>query len=203
MPPPCEQPPNEPRTALLDLLARYAYQYRPDQPFRLASGRTSPEYIDCKLALSRPEAMVVLGRLIHDRLGQDVTAAGGLTMGSDPLAMATAQWSAQTAHPVRWFSVRKESKDHGHVKAIEGCLSPGDRVAVLDDVATSGGSTIKALERCRNAGLEVVQAIVLIDREVGGLEAIQKALGGDASAEAIFTKSEVRQVWERTVARQE
>ena len=98
---------------------------------------------------------------------------------------------------MRWFSVRKEPKDHGAGKTVEGNLKEGDRVAVLDDVATQGSSTIKAIERCRQAGFEVVQAIVLVDREAGGLDKIRAALKEGASVEAVFRKSEIKAAWDK------
>ena len=107
---------------LLDHLAKHAYMYRPEKPFLLVSGKYSDEYLDCKLALSQPGAMAALGRVILTELEPRVVAIGGLTMGSDPIAMSTSQASANTGQPLRWFSVRKESKAHGQKKLIEGAV---------------------------------------------------------------------------------
>src|SRR5258705_11411460 len=103
----------DPKQILLGELAVHAYQYRPEQPFTLVSGAKSDEYLDCKLALSQPTAMSVLGKVILRELTADVVAVGGLTMGSDPIAMSTSQASAGTAKPVRWFSGGKDQKEHG------------------------------------------------------------------------------------------
>lgn len=181
---------------LIDMLATHAYQYRPESPFLLASGLTSPEYLDCKLALSQPQAMAALGRVVLSELAHDVVAIGGLTMGSDPIAMAACQASAGTGHGVRWFSVRKDPKAHGQRKRIEGDVQVGERVAIVDDVVTSGSSTIKAIQACREYGLDVVQVIVLVDREQdNGLANIRRAAGAEHSVEVIFTKNEIIDYW--------
>lgn len=184
------------REALLRELAQYAYQYNEEKPFLLVSGALSPEYLDCKLALSRPAAMAALGPVLHGLLKPEVVAIGGLTMGSDPLAMATSQTSAGTKQPVRWFSVRKEAKGHGQKKLVEGSVAPGEAVAIVDDVCTSGQSTIKALEAAREFGLKVAQVIVLVDRQQqDGMANIQKAAGEGVPVTAVFTKSEVKNTW--------
>jgi orotate phosphoribosyltransferase len=186
----------DPKQILLDELAIHAYQYRPEKPFVLVSGATSDEYLDCKLALSQPTAMSVLGKVILRELPTDVVAIGGLTMGSDPIAMSTSQASAGTEQPVRWFSVRKDQKEHGQKKRIEGSIKPGDRVAIVDDVVTSGMSTIAAIQACREFGLSVAIAIVLVDRQQSsGLENIQRELGDGAQVKAIFTKNEIKERW--------
>jgi orotate phosphoribosyltransferase len=180
---------------LLKLLAEFAYDYKVDG-FLLASGQTSDEYLDCKKALSRPEALASLGRLVMSGMDDHVEAVGGLTMGSDPIAIATAMVSNEI-RPVRWFSVRKDAKGHGRKKLIEGDVQSGNRVVVVDDVVTTGGSTIQAIEKCREFGLHVVQVIVLVDREQnGGIDAIRSAAGTDVPVTALFTKTEVRQEWD-------
>lgn len=184
------------RSELLTLLAQHAYQFRPENPFTLASGATSDEYLDCKLAESQPAAMVALGKVFLSKLQRGVVAIGGLTMGSDPIAMGTAMASCGTEQPVRWFTVRKEPKIHGQMKLIEGSVQPGEPVAVVDDVVTSGNSTIKAITACRDAGLNVVQVVVLVDREqAGGMEKIRQAAGSGVPVSAVFTKSEIKGRW--------
>ena len=180
---------------LLIQLAKYAYRCSPEKIFPLASGGMSNEYLDCKKALSHPDTMAILGPLIRARLSAGVIAVGGLTMGADPIAMSASQSSAGTNHPVRWFSVRKEPKKHGLQKLIEGAVQPGDRVVVVDDVVTSGGSTVKAIEACHAEKLVVVQVIVLVDREQSnGIENIRAKAG--CPVEAICTKSEIAAVWQ-------
>jgi len=187
---------NTARTALLDELVRHAYQYSPEKPFLLVSGQYSDEYLDCKLALSQPAAMAALGKVFIAQLTAPVVAIGGLTMGSDPIAMSTSQTSYGTPKPLRWFTVRKEAKGHGQKKLVEGSVKPGESVAVVDDVCTTGGSTVKAIEAAREFGLKVAQVIVLVDREQSdGMANIRRAAGDGVEVSAIFTKSQVKQRW--------
>lgn len=185
------------REDLLGFLAEYAYQFRPENPFVLASGATSPEYLDCKLALSQPGAMVALGEVFLSFLERGVVAIGGLTMGSDPIAIGTAYASAANKdHPVRWFSVRKEPKHHGQMRLIEGSVQDGEQVAVVDDVVTSGGSTIRAIKECRASGLDIVQVLVLVDRQQDdGMAKIKAEVGPDIAVRAIFNKQEIKARW--------
>jgi orotate phosphoribosyltransferase len=106
----------------------------------------------------------------------DVKAEGGLTMGADPIASATATVSWQLGRPIDAFYVRKEPKGHGTQKWIEGdkTVKPGTPVVIVEDVCTTGGSALKAIERARIHGLEVKRAIALVDREEGGRETIEK-----------------------------
>ncbi len=190
------QPNDDARAALLDELVRHAYQYSPEKPFLLVSGQYSDEYLDCKLALSQPAAMAVLGRVILSRLKTPVAAIGGLTMGADPIAMSTSQASFGTERPLRWFTVRKEAKGHGQKKLVEGSVKPGEAVVVVDDVCTTGGSTVRAIEAARDFGLNVLQVIVLVDREQSdGIANIQRAAGPDVEVTAVFTKTQVKQRW--------
>jgi orotate phosphoribosyltransferase len=104
-----------------------------------------------------------------------VDAVGGLTLGADPIAYAISLASSSTASPLRAFTVRKEAKTHGTGKLIEGPLREGDRVAVIEDVITSGGSALKAIAALLNAGATVVGVLALVDREEGGRQAIEAA----------------------------
>lgn len=186
------------RDALLTLLARHAYRRaEPGQPFRLASGELSEEYLDCRQALGHAAAMVALGRLVCGVLGDEVQAVGGLTLGADPVANAAAHESAGTDRELRAFWVRKERKGHGRARSIEGPVTEGDAVCVVDDVVTSGGSTLQAVARCREAGLRVVQVVAVVDREVGGLSHIVEGVGPDVPVSALFLKSEVAEAWAR------
>lgn len=186
------------RAVLLQWLARKAYQYRPNAPFSLASGGTSPEYLDCRQALSHPEALDAAARLMSSHLSADVEAVGGLTMGADPLAVATSQAAerAQPGRDLRWFSVRKAPKGHGRGRLVEGDVPPGTRVAVIDDVATTGGSTREAVEKCRAEGLDVVQVLVLVDREQGGMSLLRSLVREETPVGAIVTKTDIRAVWD-------
>ncbi|WP_438037047.1 orotate phosphoribosyltransferase [Sorangium sp. So ce204] len=180
---------------LLKLLAKHAYAYKPGG-FKLASGAISDEYLDCKQALSQAEALPALGRALLDMIDPRVTALGGLTMGADPIAIAASYASAEAARPLVWFSVRKDRKEHGRKKMIEGSVRQGVDVAIVDDVVTTGGSTIEAIRKCRDGGLHIVQVIVLVDREQGGLENIRQEVGPEIPIKPVFTKSEVRAEWE-------
>lgn len=184
------------RALLLEQLARYAYQWSPEKHIPLASGQLSNEYLDCKTALSRPETMATLGPVVLSMLDRSVVAIGGLTMGADPIAMSACQSSSGGIQKVNWFSVRKDAKEHGLRKLIEGCVKAGDRVAVVDDVVTTGGSTVKAIEGCRAFGLKVVQVIVLVDREQSnGLANVADA--AKCPVDAICTKSEIAAAWHK------
>jgi orotate phosphoribosyltransferase len=189
-------PSGDARTELLDELVHHAYQFSPEKPFLLVSGQYSDEYLDCKLALSQPRAMAALGRVFLSKLKTPVVAIGGLTMGSDPIAMSASQASFGSDRPLRWFTVRKEAKGHGQKKLVEGSVQPGEAVAVVDDVCTTGGSTVKAIEAARDFGLRVAEVIVLVDREQSdGIANIQRAAGADVPVTAVFTKSEVKKRW--------
>jgi orotate phosphoribosyltransferase len=121
-----------------------------------------------------------------------VTAVGGLTFGADPLAVATAFASELNAQPIHAFSIRKTRKDHGMIRWIDGDIQPGQRVAIIDDVATTGGSTIKAIERARAEGLEVVRAVIFVDRQEGGIENIKRHV---SKVTRIVTRDELMARW--------
>jgi orotate phosphoribosyltransferase len=179
------------RRKLLELLAMYAYEYRPEG-FVLASGIRSEEYLDCRAALSHAEALVPLGRIVLECLDKRVVAVGGLTMGADPIAISAALASGK----INWFSVRKQPKPHGLKKMIEGDLQEGALVAVVDDVVTTGNSTVEAITKCREAGFRVLQVIVLVDREeAGGLAKVASAAGEGVQVLKLFAKSEIGAEW--------
>lgn len=180
------------RTELLSILHKHAFQYRPAKPFTLASGRLSPTYLDCKTALSLPQALAVLGPLVVTNLQRDITAVGGLTMGADPIAISASMASAGTPHPVKWFSIRKKSKDHGTVRYVEGNVKMDERVSIVEDVLTSGKSTIQAIGRCLEEGLDVAQVIVLIDRQEGdGLAKVKHVVGETVPVTVLFTLEDI------------
>lgn len=151
--------------------------------FVLASGRRSSLYVDCRLTTMSPEGQRLIGRIGLDTLratGWPVDAVGGLTLGADPIAYAIAHASALAAESdagglVRAFTVRKEAKQHGTGKLIEGPFMAGDRVVVVEDVITTGGSALKAVDAVRAAGGEVLGVLALVDREEGGREALEAA----------------------------
>jgi orotate phosphoribosyltransferase len=151
--------------------------------FVLASGRRSTLYVDCRLTTMSPDGQLLIGRAGLATLretGWPVDAVGGLTLGADPIAYAIAHASALAAERgsdemVRAFTVRKEAKQHGTGKLIEGPFVRGDRVVVVEDVITTGGSALRAVEAVRAAGGVVMGVLALVDREEGGREALEAA----------------------------
>jgi orotate phosphoribosyltransferase len=147
------------REQIIELVRKRGYE-RSDEPFELASGELSHDYIDGKRAVGDGEDLALVARAIVEAVREPFDVAGGLTMGADPFAHAVA-----IVKPCGWFSVRKESKGRGLNRYIEGRrLGPGDRVLLVDDVVTTGGSIVTAHERVKATGATVVAAITLVDR---------------------------------------
>jgi len=167
--------PSTDRLRLLELLRQLSFERR---QVILASGKESDFYIDCKRTALTAEGHVLIGRclLAEVLLVQPlVRAVGGLTLGADPIASAIALTSFLQGQPIDAFIVRKEPKGHGTGQWIEGrkTVPDGSRVIVLEDVVTTGGSALKAIERCRAEQLVVVACLALVDRLEGGREAIE------------------------------
>lgn len=144
--------------------------------FTLASGRQSDLYIDARLTTMSPDGLATIGPLALDRMqkaGWQPDAVGGLTLGADPVSYAIAHASALAGAPVRAFTVRKEAKTHGTGKLIEGPFRAGDRVVVIEDVITTGGSALKATAAVKAAGGVVLGVLAVVDREEGGREALE------------------------------
>jgi orotate phosphoribosyltransferase len=154
----------------------------------LTSGATAQYYVDAKRAILRPEGFAVLAELVAERArARGATAVGGLTLGADPIACAALAGGAD----VKAFFVRKEAKAHGLQRRIEGpVLHNGDRCLVVEDVVTSGGSTIAALDAVRDAGLAVCGVVAVLDRLAGGAERIAEA-AAPAPYEALTTIDDV------------
>jgi orotate phosphoribosyltransferase len=142
----------------------------------LTSGRKAQYYVDAKRAILRPAGFLAVGELVADQARRlEATAVGGMTMGADPIACAALAAGAQ----VKAFFVRKERKEHGLQRWIEGpALDAGEVCLVVEDVVTTGGSTIAAIERIRDEGLVVAGVVSVLDRLAGGAEAIAEAAGG-------------------------
>jgi len=179
------------RDQLKTLLQTYSIRYG---EFKLASGQTSNVYIDGKLTTCRAAAMPLVGRLFLQKMQERrwlPSAVGGLTLGADPIAMAIAHESSGSGRPVDAFVIRKETKKHGTMKFIEGLTqTDGLPVVILDDVCTTGGSTITAIERARESGLQVLGVVCLVDREMGAPENIEAL---NCPFDRIFTLSELRE----------
>jgi orotate phosphoribosyltransferase len=179
------------RDRLREILRRYSV--RRGGEFRLASGKISDVYCDARVTTCRAEAMPLIGRLFLDLFAEREwrpEAVGGLTMGADPIVIAVARESLDRGPGINAFLVRKEPKGHGRRRQIEGLASddPLD-VVILDDVCTTGDSTIKAIEVAREAGHRVLGAACLVDRQEGAREAIEAGLGCPFGS--IFTLGEL------------
>ena len=155
----------------------------------LTSGRTAEYLVDAKRAILLPEGFRALGELVAEEArAVGATAVGGITMGADPIACAALAGGAD----VKAFFVRKERKEHGLSRWIEGPpLQPGERCLVVEDVVTTGGSTVKAIDRIREEGFEVAGVLVILDRLAGGDETIRAAAGPEARYTALTTIDDV------------
>ena len=178
------------RRQLLELLKEKSFRYSPDKPFKLVSGRESPYYIDCRPTTHNAQGLALIGEIFFDLIRDlKVDAIGGLTMGADPIAHATALTSYLKGAPINAFSVRQRPKGHGAGGLLVGDVAPGDRVVVVEDVVTTGGSALKAVAAARDFGLTVVKVLVLVDRQEGGKEAVAQEV---PEVEAVFTISDLR-----------
>ncbi|MCX5902225.1 MAG: orotate phosphoribosyltransferase [Proteobacteria bacterium] len=180
---------------LMTLLLEKSIKYSDTPEFKLASGRMSDFYVDCRKVTHNAEGKYLIGNIIFALIQElPVQAIGGLTLGADPIASAVAYTAFLNKKKINSFVIRKERKEHGLKKLVEGDVQPGDRVVIVDDVITTGGSTIRAIEAAREEGLEVVKTVVLVDREEGGREEIVKCI---SSVEALFTKTELLEAYRK------
>jgi len=163
---------------LVNLIKQMSFQYNEKPIYKLTSGAFSNYYFNMKKTTYSPEGSYLIGKLIFEKIkkvGLRVSAIGGLTMGADPIAFAVARYSYDAKEPIQAFVVRKEPKEHGMKLQIEGNVSPGDHVVIIDDVVTTGASTIKAIKVAKEQGLIVDAAIVLVDRcEQNGRQNIEE-----------------------------
>ncbi len=180
----------EMRERLIELLLEFAFQYSETPRFKLAHGGGSQFYFNCKRVTLDPEGMCLIGNLVYEAVkGQGIRGIGGLTLGADPIANAAAYTSWLRGEPIQSFVVRKTQKDHGIIAPIEGKVKAGDRVFVVDDVITTGGSTLQAISACRQSGLEIAGVVALVDRqEMGGR---QRILEEAPNFTALVTRDEV------------
>jgi orotate phosphoribosyltransferase len=205
-------PPPNPREQLLRLLATQSFRLG---EFKLASGGTSDYYIDCRTTTLHADGARLVGRLVYDLIQKERWKAqgiGGMTMGADPIVTAVSILSAQsivTRAPARTkpldspdeymihgFLVRKAEKAHGTGQKIEGVCKQGARVVIVDDVCTTGGSTIQAIEAAKAAGMNVVGVVCIVEREEAKGRPAVEAAAAPAKFISLFTASEVRAMHE-------
>ena len=175
---------------LRDLLCRKSLQLG---EFTLVSGEKSNVYVDSKLTTYSAAALPLIGRVFlrkFQQRGWTPEAAGGLTLGADPIALAIARESTEAGRAIDAFTVRKTAKDHGTGRGIEGlAVTAGLKVVILDDVCTKGGSTAQAVEKALAAGMKMLGAVCLVDRGQGAAEMLEQRFG--IALEHIFTLEEL------------
>ncbi len=163
--------------------------------FKLSSGGTSDYYIDCRLTTLDATGALLTGETVLQEIksrGWQAGAIGGLTMGADPIVVATSVISAQQGKPVHGFLVRKAEKAHGTGQRVEGFRQKAARVVIVDDVCTTGASTVQAIEAAREFGFEITGVLCLVERqEAGGRPNVEKA-ASPAPFVALFTANDVR-----------
>ena len=186
------------RKALLHLIAQHSFRLG---DFVLSSGARSDYYIDCRTTTLHAEGGRLVGLVFYDLIREhklEPDAVGGLTMGADPLVSNIASASAwyHLEHPkaplVHGFLVRKAEKAHGTGRRVEGFCEPDARVVIVDDVCTTGASTIQAIQAARQAGMRVVGVLCMVDREEHNGRAAVEAAAQDAPFFALFTAAEAR-----------
>jgi orotate phosphoribosyltransferase len=181
---------------LVRLIHDKAFKYSEEPVFKLVSGRMSNYYFNCKTVTLHPEGMYLIGNIVFDMIRDSgARGIGGLTLGADPIADAVAYTSYIKNSPIESFVIRKTAKAHGTMQWIEGNMSAGDKVAIVDDVITTGKSTIEAITKAKEGGLEIVKVIALVDRQEGGRENIE-AIGH--KVETIVTREEVMKLYRST-----
>lgn len=180
------------REELLNLLATNSFRLG---EFTLSSGAKSDYYIDCRTTTLHAQGAELTGRVFLDLIqqqGWQPKAVGGLTMGADPIVVATAVISAQAGAHIHGFLVRKAEKAHGMGRRVEGFQEKGARVVIVDDVCTTGSSTIQAIDAAREFGFNIAGVACLVERlEAGGRPAVEKA-AAQAPFISVFTSNDVK-----------
>ncbi|HZE25429.1 MAG TPA: orotate phosphoribosyltransferase [Blattabacteriaceae bacterium] len=180
------------RDELLELLATNSFRLG---EFTLSSGGKSDYYIDCRTTTLHAHGAELTGRVFLELIqqkGWQPQAVGGLTMGADPIVVATSIISSQAGAPIHGFLVRKAEKAHGMGRRVEGFQEKGARVVIVDDVCTTGGSTIQAIEAAREFGFNITGVACLVERlEAGGRPAVEKA-AAPAPFISVFTSNDVK-----------
>ena len=183
---------------LIDLIIERTFRFTDKPTFKLASGKMSSYYFNCKPTTLNSEGMYLIGNLLYDviksRKSWKAKGVGGLTLGADPISNAIAHTFYLKDEEMESFVVRKEPKKHGTMLWVEGNVGNGDKVIIIEDVITTGGSIIKAIDRAKKCGLNVLGVIVLIDRQEGGKEKIE-AKG--VKVETLLTREEIFKVYSK------
>ena len=162
------------REELFELLKKYAYK---KGEFTLSSGNTSEHYVNCKPVTLGGRGLTLASLMMLKEVDPDAVSVAGLTLGADPLVSGVAVVSALDRKILNALIVRKEAKGHGTQAWIEGPLPPeGSCVTVLEDVVTTGGSSLKAVEKLRDVGCRVERVVTIVDRQEGGEEAMKEAV---------------------------
>jgi len=181
------------RAQLLSMLAEKSFRLG---EFKLSSGGTSDYYIDCRLTTLDANGALLTGQAVLEEIHRQgwwqADAIGGLTMGADPVVVATSVISAQQGKPMPGFLVRKAEKTHGTGQRIEGFRQKPARVVIVDDVCTTGASTIQAIEAAREFGFEVTGVLCLVERQEAGGRANVEKVAAPAPFIALFTANDVR-----------
>ena len=187
------------KNRLMEILLAKSFQYAEEPIFKLVSGGVSNFYFNCKPTMLDPEGKELIGRLIFTKIQHlEIAGIGGLELGSVPISGAVSLISQLEGRPIKEFIVRKEKKDHGMPAKVEGEFVAGDQVVVVDDVITTGGSTIKAIEAVQKLGLKVTKVLVLVDRqELNGKQNIEKFC---PDVEPLIQRSEVMALYKRRKA---
>ena len=179
---------NDHRAKLLAAIKEKAYR---EGDFTLASGKKSDYYIDMKEVTLDAEGSLLVGEAIFEKIkGWGVSEVGGMELGSVPISTAISVVSAQKGAPLGNFIVRKESKGHGTGKKIEGKIGPGVKVVVVEDVVSTGGSSMKAIAAIEEAGAEIAGVVTIVDREMGGADTFSHR---NIRFEPLFTVSQIKE----------
>ena len=174
------------RSSLQALLQERALQFG---EFTLASGQKASFYLDCRQVTLDSQGALWIAESMLERLEKDwPDAVGGMAIGADPITAALLTVAAQRNRPLKGFIVRKEAKQHGMARQVEGPVTAGDRCVIVEDVVTTGGSSLRAIEHARAFGLEVLGVLAIVDRQAGGRETFERE---GLAFEALFTIDEL------------
>lgn len=174
---------------IMPYLIERAFLYRPENPFELSSGKVSPYYLDCRKITLYGLTFKLIGELFWEELRYtDIEGVAGMSIGADPIVCAILSSALSEERVLEGILIRKEPKKYGTGKQLEGHFWEGMKVAIVEDVVTTGGSLIKAIEACEREGLHIISVLALVDREEGGRSALKER---GYELKAFFTLSEI------------